>query len=367
FRRRPLPPCYRMATMRAAETHAWTHCSHPAYRRDGGCSGFLPPTRVNAQHTEASPAFAGHINLRPHRIDRMGFEQARVALAVGADACRNASVEVGPGQGTALRIRPFNERPGRQGTDSLTWLDKRKCLEHAMAHAVGTQAGAEQPIARLPIARVTGWTSGFGTLVPQLRATPSSTPMAARPVQFEREDALQLALQTFWRHGYEATPVAALADTMGLSKSSLYNSFGSKRDLLLEVIAKYAEARSAAIRRASESPGRLERLQELLVAGTADNDDGQGCLLVNMATELAAHDDDVRQSVRAGFFTMAQAFGQLLIAGKQAGEFDERLDATKTAQRLLNTAVGLCVLTKAGFSALELSPVIEHLLADLRA
>ncbi len=41
---------------------------------------------------------------------------------------------------------------------------------------------------------------------------------------------------------------------MGVSKSSLYNTFGSKLQLLLEAIGAYANAKVRAIREAADAP-----------------------------------------------------------------------------------------------------------------
>jgi len=58
----------------------------------------------------------------------------------------------------------------------------------------------------------------------------------ARPREFDRNLVLEKAMQVFWSQGYEATSLTDLARSMGLSKSSLYDTFGSKHDLFLESI-----------------------------------------------------------------------------------------------------------------------------------
>jgi len=58
----------------------------------------------------------------------------------------------------------------------------------------------------------------------------------ARPREFDRNLVLEKAMQVFWSQGYEATSLTDLARSMGLSKSSLYDTFGSKHDLFLEFI-----------------------------------------------------------------------------------------------------------------------------------
>ncbi len=49
----------------------------------------------------------------------------------------------------------------------------------------------------------------------------------ARSKAFDPEEALERALDLFWRQGYEATSVAHLVGRLGISRASLYDTFGS--------------------------------------------------------------------------------------------------------------------------------------------
>ena len=61
-----------------------------------------------------------------------------------------------------------------------------------------------------------------------------------RPLAFDRKDALNKATDLFWSKGFEATSVDDLCGAMGIARSSFYNSFGSKQDLLAESMTDYA-------------------------------------------------------------------------------------------------------------------------------
>lgn len=60
-----------------------------------------------------------------------------------------------------------------------------------------------------------------------------------RPRAFDREEALNKALEIFWRLGYEPASVALLCSEMGVNPPSLYTTFGNKAQLFLEAVRHY--------------------------------------------------------------------------------------------------------------------------------
>ena len=62
------------------------------------------------------------------------------------------------------------------------------------------------------------------------------SPKQGRPREFDAGAALDGAMRLFWRVGYEAASLPDLEAATGLARSSLYNAFGSKRDLYLKAL-----------------------------------------------------------------------------------------------------------------------------------
>jgi AcrR family transcriptional regulator len=56
-----------------------------------------------------------------------------------------------------------------------------------------------------------------------------------RPREFDVDKALDLALQVFWRKGYEGASMADLTETMGITKPSLYSAGGTSREQLRKI------------------------------------------------------------------------------------------------------------------------------------
>ncbi|HUN97092.1 MAG TPA: helix-turn-helix domain-containing protein, partial [Bradyrhizobium sp.] len=63
----------------------------------------------------------------------------------------------------------------------------------------------------------------------------------ARPREFDEAVALEAAVECFWRRGYVATSVRDLAEKMGISAPSLYNTYGDKHELFVQALERYLD------------------------------------------------------------------------------------------------------------------------------
>jgi len=134
----------------------------------------------------------------------------------------------------------------------------------------------------------------------------------ARPREFDRNLVLEKAMQVFWSQGYEATSLTDLARSMGLSKSSLYDTFGSKHDLFLESIDYYRENVSSQIRSiiGIDAPARqvIANVLGRAVDRILDPVGKRGCLLNNTAVELGPNDEEAAARCSAGLAVVEETF-----------------------------------------------------------
>lgn len=117
------------------------------------------------------------------------------------------------------------------------------------------------------------------------------------------ESVLEAAKETFWRLGYDRAAVSDLEAATGLSRSSLYQAFGSKPRLFASVLDTYIRGVIGPMLEPLEAKGApadavdrfVHGLRELFVDGGLPS--RYGCLWVNAIVEFAGRDDapvDVR-------------------------------------------------------------------------
>ena len=126
---------------------------------------------------------------------------------------------------------------------------------------------------------------------------------AGRPREFKTEQVLEAAMQQFWCGGYEATSLQELLEVMQLSKSSLYQTFGSKHELFLRSIDFYQQSMIDEMHKIlSNNRTSKESLKQLLenVIAEAASKKKKGCLLVNTVNELSHRDKTVSKTVSIG-------------------------------------------------------------------
>jgi len=156
-------------------------------------------------------------------------------------------------------------------------------------------------------------------------------------------------MRLFWAQGYEATGMAELLQTMGIGRQSLYDTFGDKRTLFLEVMDHYFRDRIApnlALLRAPGSPlGNLHHMLSSLGA-QMQRDGFNGCLVGNCSAETARTDPELRKRVASYFGAIEDAYCEVLTAASEAGEIAGHLDPRSLAKLLMNTTQGMALMSR---------------------
>jgi TetR/AcrR family transcriptional repressor of nem operon len=189
-----------------------------------------------------------------------------------------------------------------------------------------------------------------------------------RTREFDADEALDAALRAFWMHGYEATSMQTLCRAMGIRPGSAYAAFGSKHDLFLAALRRYARTVSAeAVGRITSGPTGLAGLQsyfEHLVEAMVDGDRRWGCLLTNSLVEFAERDPELAGLVGLHLVNLRAAFEAALTRSRAEGALRPGAGPAQ-APLLVAVVQGLNVLAKQQPGRDALRAVTDAALAGL--
>ena len=142
--------------------------------------------------------------------------------------------------------------------------------------------------------------------------------------KFNVDQARRKAMETFWAQGYDATSVQNLLDATGIQRASFYDTFTSKRQLLLDALKQYdVTKRKVFLDQARRAGSPKERIAWFFkrVAGEATGATGRrDCFVVNCALEVAPRDRGVAVIINRYFRELEDFFRSTIDEGKQSGE-----------------------------------------------
>lgn len=192
----------------------------------------------------------------------------------------------------------------------------------------------------------------------------------ARQKAFDETALLERAMELFWELGYEATSVRDLNERLELSSSSLYNTYGGKRDLYLAALAAYRRVEYEQVRnQLAEAPVAREAIARLF-AELADSllADGsrRGSFTLNAAVELGARDRAVARQLQEHFADVTRLLADYLAAAQARGEIIGRRHAPRElASFLLLNLYSLAALVKVDASREQMELFINVALSVL--
>ncbi|MBX2804322.1 MAG: TetR/AcrR family transcriptional regulator [Myxococcales bacterium] len=189
-----------------------------------------------------------------------------------------------------------------------------------------------------------------------------------RPRQFDRDHALQVALELFWTQGYDATSMSDLQRALGIGRQSLYNTFGDKDRVFEEALDAYVQRADELLDARLGPDGDLAALEAHLTDTAlhlAAEDPRRGCLIMHTAVGRSPHDARTAQVTERALQSMRVAYARTLGNAQRRGQLAATADVAALAGLLTSVTAGLSVLARGGASREELLRVVESALAAL--
>jgi AcrR family transcriptional regulator len=180
-----------------------------------------------------------------------------------------------------------------------------------------------------------------------------------RPRAFDRDEALDKALDVFWRQGYETSSIAELCHAMGINPPSLYAAFGNKESLFRQTLDRYVAKVSVDIQAALAQPTARKAVEALMmkkVECLTDPTRPSACMLVSGALGCAEATDCVREELtKFAEHTLRERFEK----AHADGDLPKDSDPAALARYVAVVGHGLVIQAAAGATREQLLQVVE--------
>jgi TetR/AcrR family transcriptional regulator, transcriptional repressor for nem operon len=172
----------------------------------------------------------------------------------------------------------------------------------------------------------------------------------ARPRTFDEADALDAAIECFWRRGYGATSVRDLGEEMGLGTASLYNAFLDKRTLFLRALDRYLDGnmreRIERLERSLPPKDAVKAFVDEIVDRSVNDPEQRGCMLINAAAEFGPRDPEFGREIGARLDELQSFFRRRVAAARADGSIPRNRDPAELARLMLGVVVAIRVLAR---------------------
>jgi len=177
-------------------------------------------------------------------------------------------------------------------------------------------------------------------------------------------------MRLFWEKGFLSVSLPDLEKRTGLSRSSLYNTFGSKQEVFEQSLVRYRQDMGEQMFRPLEKGTRgladlrtfLEAMRRMFMQSKGPG----GCLMVNTLIEFAGADAAVAKQTNQHLQRLRAALATTLKRSAAAGEIAPT-DLAARADLVVTLVLGISVGARAELPKEEVAAMIDAALAQIDA
>ena len=170
----------------------------------------------------------------------------------------------------------------------------------------------------------------------------------SRTKEFEPNIVLDKAMHLFWYRGYNATSMQELVNHLGISRSSLYESFGDKKELYVNCLRKYrneyTEQMLQKLQNTESLPLTLEKILKYIIEDSLHAKQQLGCFMINATLEFGGEEEEIAKIIEENNNSMLST----LITSIQKAQLKKQINTRYSAEALshffMNAISGLRIL-----------------------
>ncbi|MBR7987456.1 TetR/AcrR family transcriptional regulator [Burkholderia cenocepacia] len=188
-----------------------------------------------------------------------------------------------------------------------------------------------------------------------------------RPRSFDKEAALDRAMEVFWRLGYEGASMTDLTAAMGIASPSLYAAFGSKEALFRQALEHYRATEGqeiwGGVERAASAYDAVQNYLMDTARVFTRRSKPAGCLIVLSALHPAERSDMVRQTLIGMREGTVDALRERFAQGVATGEIAAHANLDAIARYYVTVQQGMSIQARDGASRRDLEAIAQAALA----
>ncbi|RXZ83099.1 TetR/AcrR family transcriptional regulator [Paenibacillaceae bacterium] len=191
----------------------------------------------------------------------------------------------------------------------------------------------------------------------------------ARSKEFDTTEVLHKAMKVFGYYGYEGTSLQTLLDGLGIARQSLYDTYGTKRELFIKAVQHYVDEKSSAVvaylERAEPVRKVIAEIFQTIVSALQDEERREECLILYSAIDQAPHDPEIAALFERDRMLLEKAFYEALVRAQSRGEINQNQDLNALARYLYHARYGLTQVAKLSCDPKVLEDVSAVVLSTL--
>ena len=161
----------------------------------------------------------------------------------------------------------------------------------------------------------------------------------ARNKEFDYDEKLEIVRDLFWQKGYHATSMNDITATMKLNRSSIYDTYGSKRNLFLKSLSNYTDFKEKQYLDASKTKGTAIEKLDYIIRDVVQQTlkDNKACFMVKTIFEMASSDMEVREFLKNKGYFLQSILEKQIIAAQKDGSLKSSVSANIIARYILSS------------------------------
>ncbi|GAA2214136.1 TetR/AcrR family transcriptional regulator [Nonomuraea monospora] len=173
---------------------------------------------------------------------------------------------------------------------------------------------------------------------------------------FDPDVTLDQVVNLFWQRGADTTGIADIVQTTGLSRSSLYATYGGKAQLHAAALDRYLQRQSRPVFEALAADDRgvpaIAAFFERLVAARCSGEHARwGCLVTNTHATAGGGSPEIREILDRHHDALRAAMRAALEVARAKGQIRAGLELGAAAEALTLQAYAVNLRSRAGAEA----------------